>query len=874
VRILRLRLRHYRGVADREVELAPRGVTIVEGPNEVGKSSLAEAVLLLFDERDDTTKQRVREIQPVDRDEGSEVEADVELGPFVFTYTKRFHRRSGTSLAIRAPRVETLTGREAHERVQELLATHVDLVLWRALRWVQGAPLAQPALGDAPGLAEALDRAAGVGAGGEREESLFERARAAYEEHFTATGRPRRELLRSERARDEAAGEEQRARGELDALERDVEAEAALRRRVAELEQRVARGRIALRERDAELEALHALGEEVTRLAARLELARAEESLAVQTARQRGQLVSAQAGAVAEVESLAEALESEEPAVVAAGAELRHVEERLEAARAARAAAAEVVQCARRDATFRRDERALAELSERALRIAHEREEVARARRVLAAPEIDERQVAEIQRAQLATEHARARLAAEGPRVQLAPEVDLEVTVDGRRERLRAGEPVERRVAEALVLSLPGVADVTVVAGAGVAERRKALEQAETRLRTLCVEAGVDDHAGALAALAARRAAAEELARGEKRLAQALDRESSESLDRRLRELGARIERYRAERPAAPALPASVEEAERALEEAEESAARTREAAEDLARRREDAALRYSRWEHRRTDTRARLELAERTRADLGRRLAEARTEASDEQLEERREACGEVAREREQDWRAAAARLAEREPEALAARAARERDTVDSDERALREQRDALLRKVERLEVMGGAGLFERWQHALRRRERAERDHARLLRRAEAARRLFEVLREERDAARSHYAMPLASAIARLGRPLYGSDFDVELDDELRVARRILGGRSLLESQLSAGAREQLSLLTRIAAARIAGGVPLWLDDALGHSDPERLAALGPLLAAAGETSQVIVLTCSPERFRSVPDARVVALR
>jgi uncharacterized protein YhaN len=90
---------------------------------------------------------------------------------------------------------------------------------------------------------------------------------------------------------------------------------------------------------------------------------------------------------------------------------------------------------------------------------------------------------------------------------------------------------------------------------------------------------------------------------------------------------------------------------------------------------------------------------------------------------------------------------------------------------------------------------------------------------------------------------------------------------------RRILAGTSLLASQLSAGAREQLALLVRIAAARLAGEVPLWLDDALGHTDPERLAALGPLLAAAGDACQVIVLTCTPERFRSVPGAHIVAL-
>src|SRR5262245_3055236 len=100
MKVLRLRLPHYRGVAEPQVAFAPRGVTVVAGPNEVGKSSLAEALELLLEERDDTAKQRVREIQPVDRDEGSEVEAELELGPFSLTYAKRFHRKSETRLAI------------------------------------------------------------------------------------------------------------------------------------------------------------------------------------------------------------------------------------------------------------------------------------------------------------------------------------------------------------------------------------------------------------------------------------------------------------------------------------------------------------------------------------------------------------------------------------------------------------------------------------------------------------------------------------------------------------------------------------------------------------------------------------------------------
>jgi predicted ATPase len=875
VKILRLRLRHYRGIAEREVAFAPSGVTVVAGPNEVGKSSLAEAVELLFDERDDTAKQRVREIQPVDRDEGSEVEADVALGPYAFTYAKRFHRKSETLLSLRAPRVEQATGREAHERVRALLDAHLDTALWRALRIVQGSPLDAPALAASASLAAALDRAAGVGAGGEREESLFERARAAFDEHWTPTARARRGLIAAQHARAAAQSEAESERSRLDQLERDVESEAGLRARVAQLEQRVGADQAALRAIDAELASLASLRAEAERAAARLEAARAEESAAVSLARQRGQLVSAHAAAQAEMESLAEALESEEPAHIAAAAELRHVEERLAAARRARDAAARIALHARRDAALRRGEREQADLLERVVRVERERDEVARAREVLAAPPIDDARVAEIAAAQAAVERAEARLAAEGPRVQVHPSIDLEVIVDGRRERLCAGVRTEQRVAEALVVSLPGIADITVIAGAGVAERRKVLEQATTRLRGLCVEAGVDDHAGAVAALAARRAATAELARSEQRLAQALGRDTRASLARRVGDVAARLAALAAERdPSAQPAPDTLEAAEHALEQAELAASRARESADEAARRHEDAALRFSRCDQHRSETRTRLELAGEARADLEVRLADARAELSDEELEARREARVHAAHETELIAREAAARIAQREPEQLEVRAANARSALVTDERALREKRDALLVLGERIAVIGGEGLFERWQAAERRRARAERELSRLERRANAARRLFEVLREERDAARHHYAGPLADAIGALGRPLYGADFAVELSDELCVVRRILGGRSLLASQLSAGAREQLALLTRLAAARLAGGVPLWLDDALGHTDPERLAALGPLLAAAGETSQVIVLTCSPERFASVPGARVVELR
>lgn len=55
--------------------------------------------------------------------------------------------------------------------------------------------------------------------------------------------------------------------------------------------------------------------------------------------------------------------------------------------------------------------------------------------------------------------------------------------------------------------------------------------------------------------------------------------------------------------------------------------------------------------------------------------------------------------------------------------------------------------------------------------------------------------------------------------------------------------------------------------------GVPLVLDDALAHSDPDRLANMAATLGQAAAHCQVVLLTCSPDRFRGVPGARVERL-
>jgi uncharacterized protein YhaN len=105
----------------------------------------------------------------------------------------------------------------------------------------------------------------------------------------------------------------------------------------------------------------------------------------------------------------------------------------------------------------------------------------------------------------------------------------------------------------------------------------------------------------------------------------------------------------------------------------------------------------------------------------------------------------------------------------------------------------------------------------------------------------------------------------------VFGSGVGIAVDEDLTISAKTTDGATVAFDQLSAGAREQLALLGRIACAELitppgaqdVGGVPLILDDALGHTDRARLNQLAAILDRAGTRVQIILLTHAPERFR-----------
>jgi len=868
MRIHRLQLTDFRGTDAREVVFADDGVTVVQGPNEAGKSSLAEALDLLLEHYDDSKKAAVRAVKPVHRDVGAMVEAEISAGPYRFTYRKRFHRQPMTELTVHAPAPEHRTGREAHERVRAILAETVDLQLWRALRIVQGEPVLQPELGEVGALAEALDLAAGTvgGRGGEREQTVFQRALDEYGRFFTPTGQENAWLkgLRNEAETADAAVAE--AEAALAALERDVERAAAVAADVDGLdaEHRAHATRLAeLERRWAEVAQRQAA---VDRLALAAERAADTLRRAVETAGNRARLIAAAEQATTAAQAADAELAAAAPDADAAGAAARDAHAGTTRLRSELEVAREALRAAQDAEARSRDAFSLVLLDERRARIEAARAGAADAQTVLAGAPITPADVERIEAAQLEAMRLRGMLQEQGPELRLRASRDADIEVDGATLSLEAGASRTLPVSDDLVLRIDGI-EAVVSPGRSLGALQAEVAVAEQHLREACEAVGAADVAAARDLLRRRQDAL--------RTAELAEQTVRENLrDLTVEELLGKIERLRTR--VADGGPADVDAARAAQEQAAAEVARL-ESAYDAAERSATAAdERRAALGQRVVELTLRAEAAASERDAAEQALMEARTTLADDDaraLADQATADAELAL---AALETARAELGAQDPGSLEAEFENARALADKQRQQLRHLQDEQAKLQGRLSALGESGLHDRLALARTRQERAGHAWRQAQRGAAAARLLHDTLLHHREMARRAYVAPLRDKLDSLGRIVFGPDFAVELADDLRIVRRSLGGVTLDVEQLSEGAKEQLAVLSRLAVAAITsadGGVPLLLDDALGWSDPARLERMGAAFHVAARDCQVIVLTCVPERYRAIGSATVVSL-
>ena len=869
MRIDRVRLKNFCGVTETEVKFAPTGVTIVHGPNDAGKSTLMAGINVLFDHLDDSKKEEVRNTRPVNRDVGSEVEADVEIGDHRFTYFKRFHKDKETRLIIHTPKAENLVGREAHERVQQILDGSVDTALWRALRIVQGGNLKMPELHSQPALEQALDRAAGQIQAGEKEDALFDAAYSEYAIYFTDTGREREDPIAQTRARAaEAAEKGDVLLAQLKGIEDDVGRFAALERSVAALKRNLARLEDAQQKAQVAWDAVSKLAEQVERAKSAHQLADQAMQAAKTASRQRSEMVSRVKAVAQNVEAATAKSTQSSTALATASDSLSSAKAKRDAANATAAQCDAEERLRRADHEFRVGEFELVLMEERFKHVSNADAAAAAANAVVAATKITETLRTSIRNAEVELKTAQGVLNSASPQFTIKALKSLAVVINGNSQTFKAGEARVVPVSEPISATIANTLELRVEPGTSAETLQQAVSDAETVLVRACAKAGVANSDKAEAAWTALQDAKRTLADRNRIVKEHLRDLSREELAVHIETAKAKVNAYRAKRSSSIELP-------KTSEECHVLHASTAKAATDARKTFKDAEVvfdqvqeNHAKYREEHAANAALLEQATKDHAQTAGQLEAERKHCNDNDLTISLVSTEASAKTALAALKTTESSLGNANPEMTKA-------VLDSSASALKQARlqcDAQDRELivlrTRLDLVGDKGLAEAQAEAERVAFEAKDSLDRLLRRATASKLLYETLRAERDAMRKAYVSPLREGIERLGRHVFGPTLRVEVDENLRVISRTVDDVTVSLAQLSTGAREQMGLLVRLAAASMVsrdGGVPLVLDDALGSTDEGRLESMGAVLRIASQGIQTIILTCAPERYLHV---------
>ncbi|OCB55064.1 hypothetical protein A5677_19125 [Mycobacterium malmoense] len=871
MKLHRLILTNYRGIAHREIEFPDHGVVVVCGANEIGKSSMIEALDLLLECRDRSTKKEVKQVKPTNSDVGSEVGAELSCGPYRFVYRKRFHKKCETELTIQAPHREQLTGDEAHERVRAMLAETVDSDLWHAQRVLQSASTTAVNLSGCDALSRALDVAAGdTGALSGAEPLLIERIDAEYARYFTPTGRPTGEWAAAiTRLADAEAAVAQCAAAVAEVDER-VCRHAVLTEEVAELSQQ----RIAAQPR---LAAAQKAAEEITELTGQareaelIAVAAAATSAAAATAHTARLQLLAEIGTRTAAVSAAEAQARE--AADARAAAHRQAEAADAAAQEAAAALADLqrrVESARRIVTQLAEREEADRLSARLAKIEAAQRDHDQSGAALRDIAITERLLRRIEDAAATVDRIGDQLASTSAAVEFTADADIELSIGDQRVSLSAGQTWSVTTTGPAAVQVPGVLTARITPGATTLDTQAKYTAAQEELATALADARVADLAAARSADRRRR----ELQGSRDQLSATL---AGLRGDEEIDQLCSRLAQLCAGQPADADLSAT--DAGAARDELDALEAKRLAAASECEDRRRDAAGAAARLTESATRATVLQNAWETQRGELTaatERLTQERESACDDDLAAAADAALQAARAAENRHTELAGALTAANPDAVHTELAAATEEME-ELRERYEEAARVLREITiELSVMGSEGRQGKLDAAETEREHAAGAHIRVGSRARAARLLRSVMTRHRDTTRQRYVEPYRAELQRLGRPVFGPTFEVDIDSDLCIRSRTLNGVTVPYESLSGGAKEQLGILARLAGAALVAkedAVPVVVDDALGFSDPDRLAKMGEVFDTVGSHGQVIVLTCSPDRYDGVKGAHRIDL-
>lgn len=846
-----------RGVA---IEGIGDGVNVLCAANEFGKSTSFEALHGLFFQSHSSTAGGVRYLRPYSGGNPL-IEADIIVGDARYRITKQFY--SGRFAKV----VDLASGRliaqadEAENYIATLI--HGGAGGPAGLLWVrQGLTGIEPRSRTdeesdrqvRTSLLESVQGEVEAMTGGRRMAEIMVAVGEAVGELITATGRPKTggRYAAAIDARDRLADEERRLGAEVTVLRDELDRRGVAQRRLAELEssdERDAR-RQAVEAAEAAFDAARAQAERLKSAQAELDLARERRDNAAREHRQFD-------------EALSEARQVADESRDAHRRRDEAVDRRRSASEAIGRAQAEI-EAAEADETAARELLTLLDAATKAREAAERRaeweERLQRAEAVRAAIETSEARLAGLrlpkgavdELADLDVEIVRIRAGQDAARPSVTVSYDdtsaARMTMGG--EALGDGE--ERTYEGHAQLVAPGIGTITLRSNvAGDDDGRLAATEAQRGL--LLASMGVAD----LAAARAQQLRAQAIEAQANEARAQLTVIAPEGLDA-LRETVVALANVDATPIELKADPDETRVARDAAEQRRREASQAVRAAEP-ARAHADEALIAAETALARLQTRDEQVVAilgpvdERgTRErDLATRLAERSAALADAQRDF-------------DELRAEAPDL-----DAADATLRRVRSVEQAAATEIQQLREAIAGLNARITARSDEAVEETWRETVEALSAAETRVLGFEREVAVLTQLTRALEAARSGARDLYLKPVMNEL----RPLLGLLFDdvsITFDDKTLLPQTIVrAGLQEDVDRLSGGMREQLSILTRLAFARLLAGdgrpAPVILDDALVYSDDDRIERMFDALHRQARDQQIIVFSCRQRAFQKL---------
>ena len=859
------------------------GLNVVVGPNEMGKSTLLEALRAALFEKYSSRAQPITALQNDRNQAAPVVELAFELDDGLYRITKRFIKKPYARLSC--PDGRTLEGDAAEDTLRTLLgfdepgktgAKAETLGMWNVL-WVQQGQ-SFGAL-DIPSTARsslhsALEAEVGTVLGGRRGRALPQAVEAQLAVLVTSGGKPRgsyRDLIDRIDSLENELGDLQGRRQELAQTLEDLETaeESLARLTTVDRDQADQKELDEARQRHSRLAELEA---RISAASAELELKKRNLAQAEKAAEDRQRLkedIKAEKAALKESgQQLSETRSQEKEA----RSQLDALRAQVRESDAAVVKADDAVSRTQRITAVVDRETRIRELEGRCAKAQAAEDRQRWAQQKAAAILVTDKSLAAIRKADKDLEAVASRLSAAATLVSfdIAPERRAGIEIDG--QPLKAGQSSVQAV-EPTTIVIPDRGRITVEPA--IKDRDQLLRQqrdATAKLNDALATVGVAAATDAEEQYATRQSLLQEaeLARQEAELhAPAKDDHDAgaQALADYIEGMRTILEREKAELQL-ERLPAH-SEAEATLRTAREQAAEARDSLQTARAVLTGPEEVLTRLQSELATVNARHEEAEKRVEKLRRHVTDAEAVCADDQLAAAIEAARSALSEQE---RAVATLEEQRTDETLPQLEAR----IGRLEKALQDRRDkrATLREKiaglrSRVEAAEVAGLDEAIAQKSRELALCEEERQRLDREVRVLGLLLATLRSAEQEAKERYLSPVLRRVRPYLQLLFPGA-DIRIDEDLRIAGVVReAGYEEAFSHLSMGTQEQIAVLIRLAFAEmlVEQGHPatVILDDALVFSDDRRMQRMFDILNMAARNVQVLILTCREQLFEEL---------